>query len=109
MFGAPPDYQPTPIDLPETTDKHGNPIAIGTRVRSFDFDHRDLDGENACYIEGVGTGAVRHFGTPSYCIRIERRVFSGWERTDDLGVENIAPINGLRALRGHTDGVEVID
>jgi hypothetical protein len=114
MFGSPPeDYKPTPITLPESTDPTGKPITVGTRVRSFDFARgrrgRSVEGPEACYIEGTIVGAVEHFGCPSYSIRIERRVFSGWERTDDLGVITHPPVNGARTmLGGRTTGVDVI-
>ena len=60
-------------------------IQIGDRVRSFDFaNSRDVDGERACYVEGVLEGFKEVEGCQRYVIRVDRKVFGGQEE-DILG------------------------
>lgn len=84
-------------------------IKIGDRVRSFDFDNRDVEGERACYVEGVVTGIgliVRD--CDRYEIKIDRIVFAGDEQPVDLNQFAYPPVNGtpIMGRRGKvTDGV----
>ena len=91
-----------------------NPIAAGDRVRSFDFAMslddgtqigRDLEGERACFIEGIVvriTDPATHESfrdCPRYEILVERKVFGG----EDLGSPErpyhvYPPVNGARTL-----------
>lgn len=87
-------------------------ITVGSRVRSFDFDHRELDGPRACYIEGV-VEAIGEFGEfpdcPRYKIKADLRVFGG--ELCEPGAEHFyPPVNGTPKLFGGTcDGVELAD
>lgn len=88
-------------------------IKVGDKVRSFDFPFgdfgRSLEGEDACYVEGVveGVGEVIE-GCPRYNIRVTRRVWGGigeWVHGDYV----FPPVNGTpRMLGGVCDGVERI-
>ena len=90
---------------------------VGQRVRSFDFDGRDLTGDRACYVEGVVEGITdpltdRHFSDcPRYKIRVDRVIWQG-QKQSPRGAgpsESYPPINGTPRLFGdETSGVEVI-
>lgn len=90
---------------------------VGQRVRSFDFEGRDLTGERACYAEGVVEGITdpltdRYFNDcPRYKIRVDRAIWQG-RKQSPLGsgpLEIFPPINGTPRLFGDdTSGVEVI-
>ncbi len=84
-------------------------ITVGTRVRSFDFESRDLEGERACYVEGVVVGIVDEgMDCPRYNIRVERKVFGGKECEVPEGHHVYPPVNGTRTTFGRTtNGVEV--
>lgn len=89
-------------------------IKIGTRVRSFDFadgpDGRSLQGERACYIEGVVTGYENVEGCQRYQILVDRDVFGGEESTRRNGRVVTPPVNGTPTWMGNvTDYVEAID
>jgi len=89
-------------------------IVVGSRVRSFDFESRDLVGTRACYVEGV----VEDIGTfpgfpdcPRYKILVDRVVFEGEVFTEGgcNGACVFPPVNGTpKMFGGATDGVEVI-
>lgn len=105
---------------------------VGDRVRSFDFarpgtdDGRDLEGERACYMEGVVEAIVREDGhgvrfpdCDRYRIRVDRIVFAGHEQTPESpmwayrfppGEDPLVfpPVNGTPTMGGTCDGVEVI-
>lgn len=87
-------------------------IKVGSRVRSFDFFHRDLEGERACYVEGVveTVGEVIE-GCPRYAIRVTRSVFGGKPSkrySEDAVV--YPPVNGTPSLlSGLTNYVELLD
>ena len=82
-------------------------ITVGTKVRSFDFDGRDLEGERACYAEGKVVGFEKLEGCERYVIEVTRRVFGGDE--DDRRGKIYPPVNGTPTWMGRvTDGVEVI-
>lgn len=98
--------------LPRTEDRTGREIAVGSRVRSFDFPFagRDLEGAHACFVEGEVVGVERSsFDCPRYALRPTRRVFGG-EETELPDEMFFPPLNGTQSLLGGTtDGVEVID
>ena len=96
-------------------------IQVGDRVRSFDFAEsfddgaqfgRDLDGERACYVEGivtdigpsqVGAGFLR------WEILVDRDVFGGEESDRRIGTLVCPPINGTpKSFGGVTDFVELV-
>lgn len=90
-------------------------IEKGSRVRSFDFPSRDLEGERACYVEGtvVQVGRFPEFRRDHdrYKIRVEREVFGGEEHTDfQVGAAFVyPPVNGLMTWGNrYTDGVHKI-
>lgn len=94
-----------------------NIIAVGSRVRSFDFEGRELDGERACYVEGTVESVgkpprgVAYVGHDVYAIRVERVVFGGEELPEarNLGELVCPPVNGIpKMFGGHTDGVTLI-
>lgn len=84
------------------------PIEEGDRVRSFDFDGRDLEGRGAAYIEGVVEGiGIKKDGCPRYRIRVTRRVARGAPIAYPEHV--YPPVNGMPALfNGLTHGVHRI-
>ena len=88
-------------------------IQIGDRVRSFDFSRgpggRDLEGENACYIEGKVIGFAEIEGCKRYKILVDRDVFGGEETKERVGQVRFPPVNGTRSLfSGRTAFVDVI-
>ena len=86
-------------------------IRINDTVRSFDFEmHRDLEGSDACYIEGVVEGFKDLEGCTRYDILVTRVVFKGTERHFDEGARVFPPLNGTPTLLGRiTDGVFKIE
>ena len=94
-------------------------IKVGDRVRTFDFEGRDLTGERACYAEGMVLGIGR-FDFPDcdrYRVLVEKRVWAGAE--DELtDLDRISdrivypPVNGTpvvgRMNSRVCDGVELI-
>jgi len=91
------------MTTPDTT------IQPGDRVRSFDFESRDLAGENARYIEGEVTGFDRMEGCDRYAIRVTKVV---WGRvvTQEPGMGyTYPPVNGTPTTLGRVcDSVEKI-
>ena len=88
-------------------------ITIGSRVRSFDFadgDYgRDLDGERACYVEGVVSGYKFVEGCERYQILVDRDVFGGKESDRRIGRTVTPPVNGTPTWTGDvTNYVEVV-
>jgi len=92
-------------------------INIGDRVRSFDFGSREVEGETACFVEGV----VRNITHPSvdsnfrdcphYEIRVDRRVLAG-EEIDGAIIGGLVypPVNGTPStFGGVTDSVELVE
>ena len=79
-------------------------ISVGDRVRSFDFatspGGRDLEGERACYVEGVVEDLVRIDGCLRYTILVERDVFGGKEESTRVGRYMHPPVNGTPRLIG---------
>ena len=86
-------------------------IKVGSKVRSFDFEGRELEGERACYMEGLVTAIVEHEGCLRYVVRVERIVFGGKELTNSpgLGGKIYPPVNHTPTIFGRpTGGVELI-
>lgn len=100
-------------DLPETTDTHGNVLAVGDIVLSFDFPefgHRDHEGEDACYVVGRIKGVSRTSfpDCPRYVIVVHYRRFAGELRDPRPGELVCPPLNGTKAMFGGLcDGVEL--
>jgi hypothetical protein len=97
-------------------------IAVGDRVRSFDFAWpgedwgRDLEGERASYVEGVVIEiGVEIEGCPRYKIEVDRDVFGGEERDyanfrGRVGQFVYPPVNGTPStMGGETNCVEKIE
>lgn len=83
-------------------------IQIGDRVRSFDFDDRSVDGDDACYIEGKVTGysVSPAYGYRVYVIATDLRVFGGEHEKVLDGHTTYVPVNGTPTIRGRvTNGV----
>lgn len=81
---------------------------VGDRVRSFDFDCRDLEGERACYMEGQVVGLEQIEGCWRYKIEVRKSIFRGMDMTDFPSVI-YPPVNGTPRLFGDVcNGVEVI-
>ncbi len=84
-------------------------IQIGSKVRSFDFDSRDITGEDACYVEGEVVDIQWDGGCDRYVILVEKQVWGGVEESDNVGFTVQPPVNGIPKLFGGvTDGVELI-
>lgn len=85
------------------------PISVGDRVRSFDFQCRSLTGGRAAYAEGTvdAIGDFLGLGFDQYRIKVERQIFGGKELpAEDRDPEVFPPVNGTRSiLGGVTDGV----
>lgn len=86
-------------------------IRINDTVRSFDFSmNRDLEGDRACYIEGVVEGFKDLEGCTRYDIRVTRAVFGGEEVEVEEGERVFPPLNGTPTFLGDiTDGVFKIE
>ena len=93
-------------------------IQVGDKVRSFDFAGpfangakygRDLEGERACFVEGVVEAVVEREGCPRYEIRVNRDVFGGEESDRRVGNLVYPPVNGTPSLFGYDcDNVELV-
>jgi len=95
----------------ETHGHEDNEIVVGSKVISFDFESRDLEGEQACYVEGevVKMGSFPEFpDCDRYKIRVDKRVFGGKEvAPEDDHV--YSPLNGTPTTLGRsTNGVYLI-
>jgi hypothetical protein len=84
--------------------KEADMVDVGDRVRSFDFDFiscnsgRALEGEDACYVEGLVEELVTIEGTLRYRILVDRDVFGGEESTVRIGRYAHPPVNGTARL-----------
>ena len=91
-------------------------LKTGDLVRSFDFrygdgDGDDIEGERACYVEGLIEGIdTDGFECHRYIIRVTRRVFAGEVRDIGPGERVYPPINGLGQFFSdeQTNGVHLI-
>ena len=89
-------------------------ISVGDRVRSFDFVQgdfgRDLEGERACYVEGVVEAFVERGGCPRYEIRVDRDVFRGCLGAQDRAGKTVyPPVNGTpKSFGGVCNFVELV-
>lgn len=83
-------------------------IKVGDLVRSYDFEVREVEGPNACYVEGIVEGFVTD-GCRRYEIRVTRTVWCGAEV--DFGRDRFyPPVNGTPTSLGRvTDGVVLVD
>ena len=91
-------------------------IHVGDRVRSFDFAEsfddgeqfgRDLEGERACYVEGIVLDMTDREGCPRYEIHVDRDVFGGEESDRRVGRVVYPPVNGTpKSFGGICDSVE---
>jgi hypothetical protein len=88
-------------------------VKVGDRVRSFDFDSRDADGQHANYMEGI----VQAIGKPvaeatcdCYTILIDRVVWRGDDQANEfVGRLVHPPVNGTPTSLGRTThGVHVL-
>lgn len=79
-------------------------IAVGSKVRSFDFAvpgkawGRDLDGERAAYVEGTLVGYEEREGCLRAVIDVDRDVFGGKEKSGEysrVGETVYPPANGV--------------
>jgi len=85
-------------------------IQIGNTVRSFDFSFRDVEGNNACYVEGTVEGIGRFYDWNTcnvYKIKCTKRVFGG-KVIEDHEDYYFPPKNGTPSILGPTDNVELI-
>ena len=78
---------------------------LGQKVRSFDFDGRDLEGERACYVEGTVSYTDKK---GVYAIAVNKTVFGGEVKPTPAGKIVYAPLNGTPTIGGFTNGVELI-
>lgn len=92
-------------------------ITIGSKVRSFDFAEtfedgtqirRELEGEMACYVEGVVTAIDEELGYSRYEIVVARDVFGGEESDRRVGNVVYPPVNGTPGMFSVCDGVELV-
>jgi len=85
-------------------------IKIGDKVRSFDFAaHRDIEGPDACFAEGVVEG-FQTIGCTRFDIRVTRAVWEGKEVPTEEGTRIAPPLNGTPTNMGRiTDGVVKIE
>lgn len=86
-------------------------IDVGDRVRSFDFESRDIDGPKAYYIEGTVVELVMFQGCARYRIKSEIIVRAGDVASFiPKDFEYILPpINGTpKLMGGECEGVELI-
>jgi len=87
-------------------------IKVGDRVRSFHFTSRDLNGERACYVEGVVMEITPPIeGCARYAIKVDRNIWGGVDHCEGYGGFVYPPINGTpRSLSDEPcNGVEKID
>jgi hypothetical protein len=78
-------------------------IKVGDKVRSFDFDFREITGENACFVEGI----VEGIGPGRYKIKTTKRIFGG-ENKADYKEYYYPPKNGTPSFWGYADFVTKI-
>lgn len=78
-------------------------IKVGDKVRSFDFQDRDANAFDACYVEGVVESIEGHpqGGGGEYLkFKITRKVFGGKELDVTIGDYNWVPQNGQETWTG---------
>ena len=92
-------------------------ITIGSKVRSFDFAEtfedgtqirRELEGEMACYVEGLVTAINEERGYNRYEIVVTRDVFGGEETERRVGNFVYPPVNGTPGMFSVCNGVELV-
>jgi hypothetical protein len=78
-------------------------IKVGDKVRSFDFDCKEVDTINSCFVEGIVESIEGHpMGGGGEFIKFEitRKVFSGEETNRSVGEHNWVPQNGQKQWTG---------
>ena len=78
-------------------------VKVGDKVRSFDFDSHEVEGRDACYVEGVVESIEGHpMGGGGEYVKflITKKIFSGKERTGSVGEFNWVPQNGQETWTG---------
>ena len=86
-------------------------LEVGDRVRSFDFESREIDGDHAYYMEGTVVALVMFQGCARYRIKVEVIVRGGiiFPMVSADFDHVLPPINGTpKLLSGTCDGVELI-
>jgi len=80
----------------------GSEIQVGDRVRSFDFPERgmELEGDRACYVEGVVSDIRPLDGCDRYVLIARRAVFGGKEEIYDRPRLFYPPVNGTHTFTG---------
>ena len=77
-----------------------NDININDTVRSFDFSSMpgglDIEGKDACFIEGIVEGFKEVEGCMRFDIKPTRRVFNGVEKDIEEGQRFFPPVNGTQ-------------
>ena len=73
-------------------------ISVGDRVRVFDYDCRDLSGENACFTEGTVVDFIDdgNFYNGRYVVMVDRDMWGGNEMDVRVGGRVFPPVNGRR-------------
>lgn len=84
-------------------------IKVGDTVRSFDFYSRDIEGNQACYVQGeveeIGRGFFPGQSCDCYKIKCTKKVFAG-EVQEKREEYYFAPVNGTPKMIGkNCDGV----
>jgi hypothetical protein len=81
-----------------------NDININDTVRSFDFSSMpgglDIEGKDACFIEGIVEGFTEVEGCMRYDIAATRRVFNGVEKDIEQDLRVYPPLNGTPTMMG---------
>jgi hypothetical protein len=78
-------------------------IKVGDKVRSFDFDCKEVDTINSCFVEGIVESIEGHpMGGGGEFVKfiITKKVFSGEETDRSVGEYNWVPQNGQKQWTG---------
>ena len=78
-------------------------IEIGDKVRSFDFDCKEVDTINSCYVEGIVESIEGHpiGGGGKYIkFKITKKIFAGEDLKETVGEYNWVPQNGQETWTG---------
>ena len=93
-----------------------NEIKINDRVRSFDFPSfpggMDVEGPDACFLEGVMVGFTKPHDCMLYDIRVTRKVFNGEDKEFPEGYGVLVTVNGTPVFGSRnrvTNGVVKIE
>lgn len=84
-------------------------ISIGSKVRSFDFEARDLTGANATYVEGEVVDIRWHIDCDRYVILVDKQIFTGDNVDYHVGELIFTPVNGTpKIMGGVSDHVKLL-